>query len=185
MVPTRGDVVEDRGVRIERRVDEADGCLSSIDTLLVDERDDAAESGRRGRGAINQADTAVDSDSIVCAVRGYVRVASHGLRVVVLRGGVGWLVVCEVGCDGRGLVGWHGEDVAEPTAGVDDGFAGFLGCGDAGAWDDLRCSNGGDVWTAQILELAYEVYGTRKNFSELSYQVPGNDGLKVPVFPVL
>ena len=94
-------------------------------------------------------------------------------------------MVREVRCDGRRLVGWHGEDVAESTAGVDDGFAGFLGCGDAGARDDLRCSDGSDVWATEVLELAYGVYGICRNVLEFSYQVPGNDGLKVPVLPVL
>lgn len=99
MVSTRGDVVEDGGVRVQRRIDEADCCFSSVDTLLVDEGDDAAESRRRGRGAVDQADTAVNGDGIVGAVGGYVGVAAHGLGVVVLSRRVAGLVVREVGSD--------------------------------------------------------------------------------------
>lgn len=153
MVSPRRDVVEDRWVRVQSRIDEADCCLSSVDTLLVDERDDTAESRRRGRGAIDQAETAVDRDNIVCTVCGYVGVPAHGLRIVVLGGGVTWLVIREVGLDGGGLVGWHGEDVAESATGVDDGLAGFLGCGYAGPRDDLCRAYGGDVGAVQGLEL--------------------------------
>ena len=43
MVPARCDVVQDRGVGIQGRVDETDGSLAGIGALLVDECDDAAE----------------------------------------------------------------------------------------------------------------------------------------------
>ena len=138
MVPTGRDIVEDRRVGVQRGVDEADGGLSGIDALLVDERDDAAERGRRGRGAVDQAQAAVDGDDVVGAVGRHVRVATHRLRVVVLRRRVAGLVVGKVGFHGRGLVGWQGEDVAEAAAGVDDCLAGFLGRGHAGAGHDLR-----------------------------------------------
>ena len=54
-------------------------------------------------------------------------------------------MVREVSFDGGGLVGWHGEDVAEATAGVDDCLAGFFRSGDAGARDDLCRTDGGYV----------------------------------------
>ena len=47
LVPTRGDVVQDRGVGVQGRVEEADGTLAGVGALLVDEGDDAAECGRR------------------------------------------------------------------------------------------------------------------------------------------
>ena len=94
-------------------------------------------------------------------------------------------MVREVGCDGRGLVGWHGEDVAESTTGVDDGLASFLGCGDAGAWDDLRRSNRGDVWAAQIRGQPAKFTEQEEMTRNFTYQVPGNDGLKVPDLPEL
>ncbi len=100
MVSARGDVVQDARVGVEGRVNEADGTFSGIGTLLVDEGDDAAECGGRCGGAIDQAQAAVDGDDVVCAVSGDVGVAADGLRVVVLGGGVGWLVVGEVGGDG-------------------------------------------------------------------------------------
>lgn len=65
--------------------------------MLVDERDDATECRRRGRGAVDQADTAVDRDGIVRAVGGYVGVAAHSFRIVVLSRGIAGLVVGEVG----------------------------------------------------------------------------------------
>ena len=70
------------------------------------------------------------------------------------------------------MVGWDGEDIAEAAAGVNDGLAGFLGCGDAGTWDDLRRAYGGDVGAAQSLGLACEAYGKRRNSSDL--YVPGS-----------
>ena len=154
MVPTRGNVVEDAGVRVEGRVDEADGSLAGIGPLFVDEGDDAAK-GRRGRRcAIDQAETAVDGDNIVCTVGSHVRIASYGLRIVVLSRGVARLVICKVGGNSRRLVGWLGEDVAESTAGVDNGLAGFLRRGDAGARDDLRRAYGGDIGATRVLESA-------------------------------
>ena len=57
-------------------------------------------------------------------------------------------MVREIGADGCRLVGWLGETIAEPTAGVDDGLAGLLRCGDACARDDLRRAYGGDIGTA-------------------------------------
>ena len=145
MVAARGDVVEDGRVGVERGVDETDGRFARVDALLVDERDDAAECGRGGRGAVDEAEAAVHRDDVVGAVGRDVRVAPHGLRVVVLRGGVAGFVVGEVGFHGAGLVGWEREDVAETAAGVDDCFAGFFGAGHAGAGDDLRGADGGDV----------------------------------------
>ena len=154
MVPTRGDVVEDAWIRVEGRVDEADGSLAGIGPLFVDEGDDAAK-GRRGRRcAVDQAETAVDRDDIVCAVGRHVGVASCGLRIVVLSRGVGRLVICKIGGNGRRLVGWLGEDVAESTARVDDGLASFLGRGDAGASDNLRRAYGGDIGATEVFESA-------------------------------
>ena len=150
MVPARRDVVEDRGVGVERGVDEADGTLAGIDALLVDERDDAAECGRGGRGAVHEAEAAVDRDDVVGAVGGDVGVAAHGLRVVVLGCCVAGVVVGVVGFDGGGLVGWHGEDVAETAAGVDYCFAGFFGGGHAGSGDDLSRTYRGDVWAGKV-----------------------------------
>ena len=57
-------------------------------------------------------------------------------------------MVGEVGADGCRLVGWLGKTIAEPTAGVDDGLASLLRCGDACARDDLRRAYGGDIGTA-------------------------------------
>ena len=68
-------------------------------------------------------------------------------------------MVGEIGGNGCGLIGWLGEAVAESTTGVDDGFAGFLGCSDAGTRNDLRRTYGGDVWAAQTLELAFAMNG--------------------------
>ena len=48
MVPAGGDVVQDRGVGVQGRVEEADGSFAGVGTLLVDEGDDAAECGGRG-----------------------------------------------------------------------------------------------------------------------------------------
>ena len=58
-------------------------------------------------------------------------------------------MVRKVGGDGRRLIGWLGEAVAESSAGVNDGLAGFLGCGDASAGDDLRRAYGGDIGAVQ------------------------------------
>ena len=71
-------------------------------------------------------------------------------------------MVAEVGAYGCGLIGWQGEAIAESAPGVDDGFAGLLRCGDAGARNDLRCAYGGDVWTAQILGLAFIMNGANQ-----------------------
>lgn len=150
MVPARRDVVEDGGVGVEGGVDEADGGLAAVDALLVDEGDDAAERGGGGRGAVDEAEAAVDGDDVVGAVGGDVRVAADGLRVVVLGGRVAGFVVGEVGFHGGGLVGWQREDVAEAPAGVDDCLAGFFGGGHAGAGDDLRGAYGGDVWAGEV-----------------------------------
>ena len=79
------------------------------------------------------------------------------MGVVVLGGGVAGLVVGEVGGDGGGLVAGFGEDVAEAAAGVDDRFAGLFGGGDAGAGDDLRRADGGDVgaFTTEVSRLVF------------------------------
>ena len=100
LVPAGSDVVQDRRVSIQGWVDETDGSLAGIGTLLVDERDDAAECRRRCGGTVDQTETAIDCDDVVRAICGHIGVASRGLRVVVLSRGVGWLVVREVGGDG-------------------------------------------------------------------------------------
>ena len=97
MVPARGDVVQDCGVCVKGGVEEADGALAGVGTLLVDEGDDAAEHGGRCGSAVDQAEATIDRDDVVCAVGGDVGVAAHGLRIIVLRRGVGRLVVGEVG----------------------------------------------------------------------------------------
>ena len=76
-------------------------------------------------------------------------------------------MVREVGGDGCGLIGRLGEAIAESTTGVDDGLAGFLGCGDASARDDLRRAHRGDVRATQILELAFGVNRKRPIYSAL------------------
>ena len=95
-------------------------------------------------------------------------------------------MVREVGRDGRGLIGRLGEAVAESTAGVDDGLAGFLGCCDTSARDDLRGTYGGDVRAAAGIGISYR---NQENLSKIirhrTYQVPGKDGLKVPEPPLL
>lgn len=48
---------------------------------------------------------------------------------------------------GCGLVVGEREDVREAAAGVDDGFAGFFGGNNGGAWANLRGADGGDVRT--------------------------------------
>lgn len=70
-------------------------------------------------------------------------------------------MIRKVGCNGRGLVGRDREDVAESTARIDDGLACFLGCGDAGARDDLRRADRGDVGASQFLTLAFTRYGKK------------------------
>ena len=56
-------------------------------------------------------------------------------------------MISEVRLYCRTLVRRKREDVAEATAGVDDCLTSFFWGGDAGAGDDLGCSNGGDVGT--------------------------------------
>ena len=56
-------------------------------------------------------------------------------------------MVCVIRLDGRGLVRGLRKDIAEAAAAVDDGLAGFLWCGDAGAGNYLRGANSGDIRT--------------------------------------
>ena len=136
--------------------------------MLVDEGDDGTKRGRRSRGAVYQAERAVDRDDVVRAVGRDVGVASGRLRVVVLSRGVGRLVVREVGSHGRGLVRWLGEDVAEAAAGVDDGLAGFLGCRDAGTRDDLGRAYGGDIGAAQFVKFSFHILQRERDREFLS-----------------
>ena len=95
-------------------------------------------------------------------------------------------MVGEVGGYGGGLIRWLGEAVAESAAGVDDGFASFLRCGDAGARNDLGCAYGGDVRAAQIKS---QPSSRTKRINLLirhcTYHVAGKDGLNVPEPPEL
>ena len=70
------------------------------------------------------------------------------------------------------MIGGLGEAIAESTAGVDDGLARFLGCGNAGAGDDLRRAYGSDVWAVRMLESVFKVSRTRRSHSAL--YVPGS-----------
>ena len=74
----------------------------------------------------------------------------------------------------RGL----GEAIAEPTAGVDDGLASFLGCGNASARDNLRRAYGSDVWAVQILESVFKVSRTRRSYSALYVPSSRKGGIK-------
>lgn len=53
LVPSARDIVERTRVGIYGWVDEADSRFAAVDTLFVDEGDDRAEGGRRGRGAVD------------------------------------------------------------------------------------------------------------------------------------
>ena len=167
MITTRGDIVEDGGIRVQGRVDEADGSLARIGPLFIDEGDDAAKGRRRGRGTVDQAETAVNGDDVIGAVGGHVGIASRGLRIVVLSGGVGRLVVRKVGGDGGGLIRWLGEDVAEATAGVNDRLAGFLGGGHAGAGDDLRRAYRCDVGAMGLTLASLPLHKMRRKSQRL------------------
>jgi len=144
-LPPTGDIIHNARVRVQRRIDEAHGPLPRVRALLVDQSDDAAESRRGGRGAVDEAQGAVDCDDVVCAVGADVREPARGLRVVVLGRRVGRFVVREVGFHDRRLVGGEGKNVAEAPARVDDGFAGFFGGGDTGPGYDLRGADRGHV----------------------------------------
>ena len=81
-------------------------------------------------------------------------------------------MVREVGFDGCRLVGWQCEDVAEASAGIDNGLAGFLGRGDTSAWDDLRRAYRGDVGATQNLGLGCKGYRVTRD--DLGLYVPGS-----------
>lgn len=142
LVSPTGDIIQCRGIGIQCWIDEAHRALAGIRALFVDQRDDPAHRGRRGRCPVNQRDFIVHSDDVVSAIGGDVRISAHGLRVVVLRGSVRGFVVRVVRLHGRGLVGRLREHVAESAAGVDDRLAGFLRSGHTGPRDDLRGAHG-------------------------------------------
>lgn len=135
-------------MRVQGGIDEADGAFAEIESGLVDEGDDGAEDGGRGRGAVDEGELAVDGDDVVGPVGRHVRDAFGHLRVVEAVGAVGGRVVAEEGLHRRGLVVREREDVGEATAGKDDGLAGLFGRGDGGAGLDLRGADGGDVGAA-------------------------------------
>ena len=147
-IATARDIVEDIRMRVQGRIDEPDGTFPKIESRLIDERDDGAKDGRRGRGAVDERELAVDGDDIVRAVGRNVGNAFRLLGVVEAVGAVRGRMVAEEGLHGRGLVVREGEDVGEAAAGVDDCFARFFGRGDGGAWSDLRGADGGDVGAA-------------------------------------
>ena len=117
LVASRCDVIQHARVGIKGRIQEAYSSLSGVNALLIDERDDGAESRRRGWGSVNGTQRSIDGNNVVRSVSGNIRIAADCLGVVVLCCSIAGLVVGEIGLDGRGLVGWQWKDVREaPTA---------------------------------------------------------------------
>ena len=110
LVTTGSDVVEDPGVGICGRVDEADGALTDGKTLLIYERENAAQGGGRCGSAVDQAERAVNGDDIVCAVGRDVGVTASLLAVVEAVGTVRWWMVAEPALDSVALVAGEGEE---------------------------------------------------------------------------
>ena len=115
MIPAARDIVQYGRVRVQRRVDETDGTLAAVGALFVDQGDDGAKGRGRGRGAVDEAQGAIDRDDVVGAIGGDVWVAAYSPGIVVLGGGVCRPVVGKVGAHSRGLVRGFGEDVTEAT----------------------------------------------------------------------
>ena len=68
MVAALGNVVEDVWVRVGGWVDETNAALADVQSLLVDERQDRAESRSTGGCAEDQGEAAVDGDHVVGTV---------------------------------------------------------------------------------------------------------------------
>lgn len=75
---TSGDVVERLGVGVQPRVQESEWGLARGEELVVDERNDGREDGRRARRAADKAGGAVYNDLDTLALRGDVGVRATG-----------------------------------------------------------------------------------------------------------
>lgn len=135
-------------VLVQSRVDKANRLLASLETLLVDSRNQGREHGRGSGSATDESRGAFVEDDDVVAHGGDVGVAASGGVVESLAGVgaavrlVGGLVLGQVGLHGLLLVGWLGVDVGETTAGAEAGYGGFLvllgGTGEEGSADSVR-----------------------------------------------
>jgi hypothetical protein len=141
----RAHIIERARICINRRVDKPHAPFARRRSRLVDERDNRPKHRRRGAGAVDERQRAVDGDDVVGAISGDIGVAAHGLRIVVLRRCITWFRSRIVIRNCAGLIVGLGKYIAEAAAAVDDCFAGFFGRGDACARDDLGCADGGDV----------------------------------------
>lgn len=120
LITTRRDIVQVSRVVIQNRVDEPNRCFAEIQPRTVNQRYDTTERGRTSRSSVDVRKGSVDGDDVIDAVRRDIRVAAGLHRSVVTIGSIGRLVVCKVGFDGASLIGWHGKDIRETAAGIDD-----------------------------------------------------------------
>lgn len=144
-IAAAGDIVQQAWVGVEGGVDEPDTAFTQVESGFVDQRQERADDGDGGGGAVDQGEGAIDSGDVVGSVRCDVGIAARGAAVVELSGGVRGRMSGEESVNGGCLVSGKGENVGEAAAGVDDGFTGLLWCGDGGAGGDLGSANGGHV----------------------------------------
>lgn len=166
-VATLGDIIENLRVRVKNRVNKADGGFSSLQTLLVDEREHGAPDGRGQGRAADEVPLAAAEDELAVADGADVRVRAAEPIVHALAGDGGEVPVARelaVAREGEGLahgldVRLHvrrlpqrdGEDVAEAAAAREAGGSNLVefleGFGRRGVGKPvpLRAADGEDV----------------------------------------
>ena len=123
-VVPKGNIMEHRRVRIERRIHKPNTLLTLLRALRIDQCKYRTHNRSRSRCSIDQAELAVDSDSIIDTIGRHIWVTALFAGVVVLFRGVRGLVALEVFAHRCTLITWHRENVREATTRKDD----FVGC---------------------------------------------------------
>lgn len=144
-----------RWVLVQSWVQETDGLLASLESLVVDTSDDTSPNWSRSGSTTNESWGTHGEDDDVVTNGGNVWVATAGtiVKTVAHLGAsvvwVWWVVLGEVGGNGSGLVRCTWVDVGETTTGAEAGDCGLLilvcvASEESGA-------NGSQVWAAVML----------------------------------